>query len=212
MGLPGIILKREFVHLFLPSVCAAACVHPFIDWNPGFELPCKWFFFECALATPSHTPPPAVPRHPVLVPPQPIHVRTRIGSSRSCASLVHACLRYSSVNLCRSFWLMVRRSCVGRQHSPSSPRVRLKRNLKPGPPLRCEMTRRRANKKEARSGILVIFAAPGACVTRVPVPEISRPPSFPSCAAVPPRRACWWYRARNFFFSNVAQLSRPDLL
>lgn len=59
MGLPGIILKREFVHLFLPSVCAAACVHPFIDWNPGFELPCKWFFFECALATPSHTPPPS---------------------------------------------------------------------------------------------------------------------------------------------------------
>lgn len=64
--------------------------------------------------------------------------------------------------------------------SPPSPRTTQKEFKTGGARTRREMTRRRANKKEARSGILVIFAAPGACVTRVPVPEISRLPSFPS--------------------------------
>lgn len=63
---------------------------------------------------------------------------------------------------------------------PPSPRTTQKEFKTGGARTRREMTRRRANKKEARSGILVIFAAPGACVTRVPVPEISRLPSFPS--------------------------------
>lgn len=183
MGLPGIILKREFVHLFLPSVCAAACVHPFIDWNPGFELPCKWFFFECALATPSHTPPPSrTPSSSSRAPSAPYtYVREDTFSFPVRASLQLV----SSVTLSTSTFValsgrMVQRAPWAANTRPP-PRARLKRNLNPDPPLRCEMTRRRANKKEARSGILVIFAAPGACVTRVPVPEISRPPSFPLC-------------------------------
>lgn len=72
------------------------------------------------------------------------------------------------------------------------------------------MTRRRANKKEARSGILVIFAAPGACVTRVPVPEISRPPSFPSADVATSLRGGFTTQGMLmiplFFFSNVPQI------
>lgn len=117
-----------------------------------------------------------------------MYVRTRI-PSRSCASssVTSPCLRYSSTNLRRSFrWMVVQRSCMGRQHCslstppPPSPRTTQKEFKTGGARTRREMTRRRANKKEARSGILVIFTAPGACVTRVPVPEISRLPSFPS--------------------------------
>lgn len=81
------------------------------------------------------------------------------------------------------------------------------------------MTRQRANKKEARSGILVIFAAPGACVTRVPVPEISRPSSFPLCGRsyVPASRFHHAGHADDtvpviFSFLEFPQLSRPDLL
>lgn len=157
MGLPGIILKREFVHLFLPSVCAAACVHPFIDWNPGFELPCKWFFFR---------------------------VRTRVTHPPGSCSVPHRRQRPvpSSFNRRHPLSLVVPSCCAAPQH----PRNGLKRNLKPEPgpaavdadaTFRCEMTRYRQTKRDPTAGILVIFDALRACVTRVPILEISRPPT-----------------------------------
>lgn len=106
MGLPGIILKREFVHLFLPSVCAAACVHPFIDWNPGFELPCKWFFFW--VRTRASPPPSTVPsaRQPL--------VQALPSRFSRCNPLLHRAVHSGPA-------------------TPARARFELKRNLKPLP-------------------------------------------------------------------------------
>lgn len=51
---------------------------------------------------------------------------------RSCASLTSPCLRYSSVNLCHSFCLMLQRPCMGRQHSPSPPPPTTQKEFKTG--------------------------------------------------------------------------------